>query len=407
MRILHVVKTSDGARWAAWQARVLKRLGIDVHVALPSSVGEAVAEWQNADTHIHIADVSLPVRRLWLWPSVVDTIKRLIKDIAPDLIHSHFVTTTLAFRLALGPKHDTPRIFQVPGPLHLEHLFYRLVEIRTAGDCDYWIASSRYTQRLYAESGVSPERVLLSYYGSNIDRLEMIRSGKLREKLGIPAETKIVGNINYMYPPKYFLGQTTGLKGHEDVIDALGIVCQQQPDVVGVLVGGQWSGGDWYERRLQRRARHVAGNRIIFTGRVEPQTVLQYLSDFDCTVHVPISENCGGVIEPLAAAIPTIASKVGGIPEVVVEGKTGWLVPPRQPVILAQAILEVLSQSDEAHRRAVLGSQLVRTMFDINRTAREIAEIYRHVIDSSTPRPEPFDSESVLRSIERGTVRDT
>lgn len=400
-----MVKTSDGARWAAWQARVLTRLGLDIHVVLPSPIGEAVAEWQNARAHIHVADVSLPVRRPWLWPSVVHTIQRLVEDVSPDFIHSHFLTTTLAFRLALGPKHDIPRIFQLPGPLHLEHPFYRLVEIKTARDCDYWIASSRYTQRLYAESGVSLKRVFLSYYGSNIDGLEMIRSGRLREKLGIPAECKIVGNVNYMYPPKYFLGQTTGLKGHEDVIDALGIICRRRPDVVGVLIGGQWGGGNWYERCLQRRARRVAGNRIIFPGRAESQIAAQYWPDFDCAVHVPISENCGGVIEPLAAGIPTIASKVGGIPEIVFEGKTGWLVPPRQPGVLAQTILKVLSQPDEGHRRAVLGSQLVQTMFDINRTAREIAEIYRHIMDGSASRPESFDSESVLRSIELRTMR--
>jgi hypothetical protein len=49
---------------------------------------------------------------------------------------------------------------------------------------------------------------------------------------------KIVGNANFMYPPKWYLGQRIGLKAHEDVIDALGLVTKQRSDVLGVLIGG-------------------------------------------------------------------------------------------------------------------------------------------------------------------------
>lgn len=206
--------------------------------------------------------------------------------------------------------------------------------------------------------------------------------------------------MNYIYAPKYFLGQFTGLKAHEDIIEALSIVCRQRPDVMGVLIGGQWGGGDWYERYLRRRVRRSAGNRVIFVGRVQPQVVHQYWPDFDCAVHVPISENCGGVVEPLLAGVPTIGGRVGGIPEVVFEGRTGWLVPPRKPRILAQRILEVLSQPGEARRRAMTGRHLVQVMFDLNRTAQEIKGIYHHIIDSA-PRPAFFDSENVLNRIER------
>jgi glycosyltransferase involved in cell wall biosynthesis len=355
---------------------------------------------------MHYVDLSLPVRRPWRWPSVTGRIRALIQRIGPDLIHSHFLTTTLALRVALGPSQAIPMIFQVPGPLHLEHHLFRALDLWTGRDRDYWVAASRYTQDLYAESGVPSERVYLSYHGSDVDRFDVGRRGRLRERLGIGADARIVGNVSYIYPPKYFLGQTIGLKAHEDVIDALGVVCAQRPDVIGVLIGGQWSGGDWYERRLRRRARRVAGDRIIFLGRVAPQTVPHHLADLDLVVHVPISENCGGVSESLAARVPTIASSVGGIPEVVFDGTTGWLVPPRRPTVLAETILEVLSRPAEAHRRAVLGHKLVRIMLDIERTARTMAEIYRHIIDGGVP-PAPFDSEDALTAIQLGTMEAT
>ena len=66
-----------------------------------------------------------------------------MREINPDLIHSHFVTTTLMLRLALGRRHKIPRIFQVPGPLHLEHWHTRTLEIASAGKKDFWIGSSQ------------------------------------------------------------------------------------------------------------------------------------------------------------------------------------------------------------------------------------------------------------------------
>ena len=120
---------------------------------------------------------------------------------------------------------------------------------------------------------------------------------------------------------------------------------------------------------------------------------------FDCVVHVPVSENCGGVVEPLSKKIPTIASQVGGLPEVVLDGVTGWLVPPRDPRALGMCIVRVLESSAEAERRASLGQQLVRRMFDVSRTATEVAGIYEHVLGHSRSAPPEFDSSSYLREV--------
>ena len=275
MRVLHLVKTSDGAQWAAWQAGVLGTLGVEVHVALPCPSGRAVALWQRSGATIHIADASLPVRRPWRWGTVRNTLQGLVDSVKPDLIHSHFVTTTLAARLALGKRHGVSRLFQVPGPLHLEHGPYRKMDLQTAGPDDFWIASSRYIHRLYSAAGVPANRLFLSYYGfASIEEcLQAPRLGRLREQLNISPDQKVVGNINFMYPPKYFLGQTAGLKRHEDVIDALALVCERRKDVVGVLIGGQSSGGEWYRHRLCDRARRAAGDRIILVGQMEGQQV--------------------------------------------------------------------------------------------------------------------------------------
>ena len=168
-RVLQVVKTSDGASWAAQQAKVLNQLGIEVHVALPSEQGEAIVHWRAANAKIHILDCSLSLNSPHSFPRRIKQIQNLVHEVQPDLIHSHFVTTSIMLRLALKDLH-IPRVFQVPGPLHLEHQIYRSFELATAKSVDFWIASSRYIKDLYLKNGVHSEKLYLSYYGTHIHK---------------------------------------------------------------------------------------------------------------------------------------------------------------------------------------------------------------------------------------------
>jgi glycosyltransferase involved in cell wall biosynthesis len=396
MRVLHVVKTSDGAGWAANQTAVLTQLGVEVHVAVPQAEGRTIAAWQQSGAVIHAMDLSLPVNRPSRFAAVARAARRLVDEVQPDLIHSHFVTTTLTLRLALGKSHLVPRIFQVPGPLHLEHWHSRSTDIATAGGADFWIGSSRCINEHYRSAGVPKSQLFLSYPGWRVQEFSTQRRYYLHRRLGVDTKTSLVGNINIMYPPKYVLGQTVGLKCHEDVIDALGLVTGSVPNTRGVIVGSSYGLGSWYEQRLEKRARRVAGDRILLPGLFSGAEVIRSWPDFDCAVHVPLSENCGGVLEPLLAGVPVIASNVGGIPEVVIEDITGRVVPVRSPKVLARAVTEVLANLDHHRALANTGRRLVQHMFDAQRTAREVYDIYRYILHGGQ-RPRDFNSLEFLR----------
>lgn len=398
IRVLQIVKTSDGAHWAANQVAALVREGIEVHVALPRAEGRTMQQWQQTGAVIHIADLSLPTRQPARFATVRRTLCRLVDEIQPDLIHSHFVTTTIMMRLALANRRRIPRIFQVAGPLHLEHWHSRRADVGMAGPLDYWIPSSRCIQEHYRNAHVAPERLFLSYPGWKVEGFSDERRFFLHLRLQLDPATKLVGNINVMYPPKYLLGQKVGLKCHEDVIDALAMVCKQRTDVRGVLIGDSFGRAKWYEHNLHKRAADRAGDRIMLPGLFSLSDVAQSWPDFDCAVHVPLSENCGGVLEPLLAGVPVIASAVGGIPEVVMNGITGTLVPPRSPKKLADAVLKVLDDPEPHRRLAATGRTLVKHMFDVERTGCEVAAVYRHII-SGAPRPAEFDSREFVRDL--------
>jgi glycosyltransferase involved in cell wall biosynthesis len=385
LRVLHLVKTTTGAAWAAQQAAVLAREGVDVHVALPELTGRTMPEWERGGAHVHCAAVDFPAGAPWRLPGALARIRRLVAKVEPDIIHSHFVGTTQVMRYALGPGHPVHRIFQVPGPLHLEHSLPRRWEIGTAGPRDVWIASSRYIRQCYLRAGIQPSRVFTSYYGTRIADHESCRQPGTRTRLGVAEDAIVVGNVNYMYPPRWYLGQRQGLKGHEEVIDAIALASRALPRLEGLLAGSVWGKDKSYEMELRRYAERRAPGRIAMPGALSSEEVASLWPEFDLVVHAPRSENCGGVHEAMIAGCPVLVAPVGGLPELVIDGVTGRCVRERTARALAEGILAAIGDPEGTRRMARAGAERVRRLFDVERTAREVLEIYRCVLDGRGP----------------------
>jgi lipopolysaccharide/colanic/teichoic acid biosynthesis glycosyltransferase/glycosyltransferase involved in cell wall biosynthesis len=383
MRVLHLVKTSVGADWARRQMRELVALGLEVHVAVPPG-GPMIPAYKAAGVVVHEADFDFPTAEPRRLPARIRGVRRLVSQIRPDIVHSHFVGTTLTMRLALAGERDLPRVFQVPGPLHLEHRPFRYLDLATAGPSDYWVATCRWTRERYRKSGVPASRVFLSYYATDVHRFDQPRRGTLRAELGLPEHVKLIGVVAYMYPPRWYLGQTRGLKGHEDVADAVALCLREEPRLLAVFVGGAFGGAFDYERRVRAYARARCGDQVVFLGT--RSDIPEIYADLDLAVVASHSENTGGATEPLLAGRPTIATAVGGLPDVVIEGVTGWLVPPRRPELLANTILEVLTNPKEAEARASRGRDLAREMFDVKRNSAEMADVYSRILHAKRRR---------------------
>jgi len=317
------------------------------------------------------------------WRPLFTQMRRLVAEVEPDVIHSHFLTTTLTARLALGRSSSVPRIFQVPGPLHLEYAAVRRAELATAGPADHWIGSCRWTCDAYRASGVADDRVFLSHYGSELSSFSSGRPGILRAELGVGAGVKLVGTVAFMYPPKRYLGQRRGIKGHEDLIDAVARCRRTHPGIEAVFVGGEWGGGVSYEEKVRRYGAARLGGAAHFLGT--RTDALALYPDLDVVVHPSHSENLGGAAESLLLGRPTVATDVGGFPDLVTPGQTGWLVPPHDPVRLASAIGDVLDHPDEARARAARGRDRARALLDVRVTAAQVRAIYEGV----TARPAP------------------
>ena len=376
MRVLHLLKTGTGAAWAFQQIRELTRAGVAVEVAMPA--GPRVDAYRRLGVEVHECQPGLVPTRPATWRPAVHTIADLVRRVDPDLVHSHFVDTTLAMRRALAGT-PVPRVFQVPGPLHLEHSPTRAIEIRSAAQQDHWIATCTWVRERYLRSGISGERVHLSYYGTDPLRFTLPRhSGRLRAELGLRPATRLIGMVAHMYAPKRYLGQARGLKGHEDLLQAARTLLDQRYDVHVVLVGGPWAGAVAYEARLRALGQALLPGRHTFLGHRDD--IPEIYADLDVAVHPSHSENLGAAAESLLAGVPTVATDVGGFPDIVQPGRTGWLVPRRDPTALAGAVATALADPDGARRLARAGQDLTRQLLDVERTSAEVHRTYRMIL---------------------------
>lgn len=369
MKVIHFFKTSDGARWGLEQVKVLIQNGIEVIVVLPHSSGKMIEKWKELNVTIEYGQFEIPLKKPWLFARQKKALFELLDKYRPNYLHSHFFSITVFLRHALG-ENKTPIIFQVPGPLHLENEIFKSWDLWSARPCDRWIASSHAIRNLYLTSGIPAYRVMLSYYGNELENYQTQGEGN-KEKYGFRSLDYIVGNLSYFYAPKLYLGQTKGLKGHELLFEAMKKI--KNPNIKGLFFGKQWGNKSGYEKKLKS----LLPKNSKMPGGVNPFEVSHAWKSMDICVHIPFSENCGGVLEPLLHSIPVLASNIGGLPEIVIHGKTG-LICEREIDDIIEKIEWAKNHPQEMSRMTELGKKLILRTFDVKRSALEVAKYYQN-----------------------------
>ena len=381
MRVVHLLKT-NGAGWAFRLICDLASHGVQNIVVMPSATEGYAPRYESLGIEVIPLNTDVVSVKPWRLPSVCRELRTLVADRQPDIVHSHFVGTTIAARMALSDFARIPRVFQIPGPLHLEHLVPRLVDLWTADARDFYIATSEYTRRLLLQAGVDPRRVFFSYgYGKDIEAFHGRKTGRLRAEFGISSSAPLIGLVALMYPPKLYLGQLTGIKGHECFIDAMEIIRLRYPDAKGIVIGCQRRGGHRYEESLKRRAVRRCPGGIVFAGY--RSDVPDIYGDLDVAVHPSLSENGGGAVESLLSGIPTVASRVGGLPEVVLDGETGLTFTAGDPDDLASKVCYLLAHPEHAATMAAKGRLRQQEMSAIGKSGACVRRAYEGILHAS------------------------
>lgn len=215
----------------------------------------------------------------------------------------------------------------------------------TLSQVDAFFPVSHYTADLLRKQGVPSERLHVVPNGTDPDYFRPHRSSSVRDRLGIDSR-----------PLLLTVGRLVPRKGVDTVLRALPRIASSLPDVQYVVVG---TGPD--RDRLEALAnRWGVHDRVHFTGRVSHEDLPLYYSTADLFVmpareSPPDVEGFGLVfLEANACGTPVIGARTGGIPDAIVEGETGQLVPPAAPDVLAQSITSLLSDRNQL---SLLGKQ--------------------------------------------------
>lgn len=199
------------------------------------------------------------------------------------------------------------------------------------------------------------------------DRID--RNFDLRAEFGIPAGHEIVVNV----------ANLRTIKRHEDLILAARRVVNVRPNVTFIIVGE----GD--ERPALERLVHTLGLRknVMFVGiRDDAPTIV---ANSDLFVLPSDYEGLGvAALEALALGIPVVATRVGGIPEIIREEVDGLLVEPRDPAGLAIGIIEILSNPDLRKFYGESSKIEIEQRFSIQRMVGEVEAVYAEVLESKT-----------------------
>ena len=213
-----------------------------------------------------------------------------------------------------------------------------------------------------AEDGYDVSRVFVIRNGVDVVRFGTPPApGRLRRELGLPARTPIVAALCRLHE----------VKGVEHFLEAAVTLSRRLPDARFVIAG------DGYHRpALERYAAQLGlGGRVIFTGF--RQDVPEFLSEVQVSVLPSLSEALSNtLLESMAAGVPTVATRVGGNPEAVENGVTGFLVPPREPEALATAVARLLENPTLAHAMGRAGRQRAVEHFSLERLTQETESLY-------------------------------
>jgi glycosyltransferase involved in cell wall biosynthesis len=241
-------------------------------------------------------------------------------------------------------------------------------------DAEAFIAMSRAIGEEMLAAGVPRDRVFVVPHGVDTARFrpaEAAERAELRGRLGLP------GGVLAAWTGRLLRG-----KGVETLLEAFALVAGELPDLRLLLIGSGEGQALSIEDELRRRSGEsdLAG-RVLFAGRVE--RVEDALRAADLFVFPSVFEGLGiSLVEAAACGLPAVASRTGGIVDVVEDGRSGLLVPPGDLAALAEGLRALAASAD---RRAAMGREARRVALE-RFDERDGVDRYRAVFRGVTPR---------------------
>ena len=293
-------------------------------------------------------------------------LSRALKQLRPDVVHAHDPHAVAMSALALSMSTQPKR-----APL----VASRRVDFRLKGNAlsrwkydqvDCFICASEAIRQMLIADGIAEARTVTVHEGIDLARVGAAPRAALHQELWLPHDAPIVGNVAALVPHK----------GQRHLIDAAVQVLRHEPDARFIIVGE----GELRPALEHQIRQHHLEKHVMLTG-FRPD-VLSLHKAFDIFVMSSVTEGLGtSLLDAMACGKPVVATRTGGIPEVVRDGETGLLVPPRDHDAMAAAIVQLLQDRALRERMGAAGLARVQKQFNAEAMVKETLRAYRRVAE--------------------------
>ena len=242
---------------------------------------------------------------------------------------------------------------------------------------DRVIVNAEAIKRGLIADGYRPERIIVVPNGIICPPLRSFKDGELHQEFGLAPEDVLIGLVS----------RIDRLKGLEYFLDAAHDVLARVPRAKFLIIGDNSFNPQYREELKRQVVRLGLQDKVIFTGfRLDVPKILSSLavSILPSVIGEGLSNS---LLESMAAAVPVIASNVGGNPEVIVHGETGLLVPPKNPSALAEAICKVILTPGLRQSFGQAGRRRVQEHFSNERMIQTVERMYGDLLEASRRKP--------------------
>ncbi len=292
----------------------------------------------------------------------------LLKKERVDIVHTHLYRANTPGRMAailakvpviIANEHNIDS-WKTPSQMRMDRFLSQFT--------DKIIAVSNEVKEFYVnEVGIPENKLEVIYNGVDLKRFEKDFDKKKKKKeLGLPLSLPLVGTIGRLQPQK----------DHKTFLKASSLILKKFPKVHFLIVGG-----GSLRRELEDFTKNLEIEKNVhFLGeRKDIEEILPLMDIFVLTSKregFPIT-----VLEAMACGVPVVATSVGGTPEIIEDGKTGFLIPPENPHLLSEAIINLLKNEELGKEMGKYGKERVK-LFSIEKMVKRTEFLYDKLLQT-------------------------
>jgi glycosyltransferase involved in cell wall biosynthesis len=392
IRVIHIITRLDMGGSAQETLLTVLTLDPQFHkvILIKGSTSESamtLAELQKVnqqlaaacDRGVEIINLPSLVRRISPWNDFKAFILllSLIRRYKPHIVHTHTSKAGALGRLAAWLARVPAIIHKPHGHVFYGHFgpqvsrFFLLVERLLSRITDHVVALTPMEARDHLTLKVlTADKISIIHSGVKLNRYHTTAKKRQQKKkeLGISPDSLVVGYVGWLIP----------IKGITHLVNAMAEVVQRHPSSLLVLVGkGDEKGEEEVKLCKQVENLGIVDNVRFLGWRPD---VNEIIGCFDIFALPSLNEGMGRVlVEAMSAGLPIVASRVGGIPDLVKHGENGLLVPPANPGALERAISDLLGDKSRRKHMGETGKKMCRP-YSVEAMVEKIDNLYSRLL---------------------------